>query len=221
MASLTVSSSDLTESFIATSFGPSSPKDNRTSTFTFPMNTPDNKHVCDLELGGTSSVPCTHSSSQQSLLYSIHQVRQINYENCIITCFLIITLIVISGEGLRQLRRVHRFEMFVLNTICNRSKPKQQLKSRAYLAGLQAKQVDNSIYSFSQAFSRTKTVLIYSLEIRAQAFPSIPKIRHPHFQHIICGNNLQILQLVFIFNTIIFSLASGRVNLKKNQFIDG
>lgn len=59
MASLTVSSSDLTVNFIATSFGPSSPKDNRTSTFIFPMNTPDNKHVCDLELGGTTSVPCT------------------------------------------------------------------------------------------------------------------------------------------------------------------
>lgn len=58
MASLTLSSSDLTASFIATSFGPSSPKDKRTSTFTFPMNTPDNKQVCDLELGGTASVPC-------------------------------------------------------------------------------------------------------------------------------------------------------------------
>ncbi|RYR70024.1 hypothetical protein Ahy_A03g016544 isoform B [Arachis hypogaea] len=57
MASLTVSSSDLTASFIATSLGPSSPKDNRTSTLMFPMYTPDSKHVCDLELGGTTSVP--------------------------------------------------------------------------------------------------------------------------------------------------------------------
>ncbi|RYR70023.1 hypothetical protein Ahy_A03g016544 isoform I [Arachis hypogaea] len=43
MASLTVSSSDLTASFIATSLGPSSPKDNRTSTLMFPMYTPDKR----------------------------------------------------------------------------------------------------------------------------------------------------------------------------------
>jgi len=39
------------------------------------MNTPDNKHVCDLELGGTSSVPCSQSL-EQSLRYSIHQVQK-------------------------------------------------------------------------------------------------------------------------------------------------
>lgn len=57
MASLILSSSDLTASFMATSFGPSIPNDNRTRTFTLPMNTPDNRHVCDLELLGTTSVP--------------------------------------------------------------------------------------------------------------------------------------------------------------------
>lgn len=58
MASLTDSSSDLTANFIATSFCASIPKDNRTSTLTLPMYTPDNKHVCDLELLATTSVPC-------------------------------------------------------------------------------------------------------------------------------------------------------------------
>lgn len=71
IASLTFSFSDLTANFIATSFVPSIPKDNRTSTFTLPMYTPDNKHVCDLELLGTVSVPCNkkwkkmHSVSYQ------------------------------------------------------------------------------------------------------------------------------------------------------------
>lgn len=57
IASLTFSSSDLTASFMATSFEASIPKDSLTRTFTLPIYTPDNRHEWDLELLGTTSVP--------------------------------------------------------------------------------------------------------------------------------------------------------------------
>ncbi|CAL0313805.1 unnamed protein product [Lupinus luteus] len=82
MASLTASSSDLTDSFIATSFGPSSPKDNRTRTFTFPMNTPDNKHVCDLQytLSPIDEIIFRKSLLQLHNLYSQRTIsNNINY----------------------------------------------------------------------------------------------------------------------------------------------
>ena len=57
MASLTYWSSDLTASFMATCFWESMPNDNRTKTFTSPINWPAKRQVCDLAFAVTSSVP--------------------------------------------------------------------------------------------------------------------------------------------------------------------
>jgi len=42
---------------MATSFEEVIPNDSLTKTFTLPINTPESRQVCDLELLGTASVP--------------------------------------------------------------------------------------------------------------------------------------------------------------------